>query len=326
MRGNRCTKISASQYDAFASPNFPPLATVTSAGIDVQWHSIRRPKVLAKFCVQPTLDSTNVACLRIFPGITPSLVDSVLRVPGLRGLILETFGSGTAPSGLPMLSTARTPSPLPHLGTLTDVLKSAITRGLVIVSVSQCASGTVSPLYVPATRLGAAGVVFGHDMTTEAALTKLFFLLAMRDINPADVVAQMAVSLRGEMTAVPAAPQFAPRELREPALSAPQAAFAALGYAVAEGDAATVALMVDAEPELLVARDYVGNSALHLAAVGREQAVVRVLLQRGASVHVRNAAGSTPLGNAERAGRRANVELLARAGGVLNVEELGEGA
>jgi lysophospholipase len=309
-RGNRTTKISASSFEAFASPNFPPLATVTGMGIDVNWNLIRRPTTLAKFAVQFALDTAHVACLRVFPGITPSLLDSVLNVPNLRGLILETFGAGNAPSG-------------PD-GALTAVIRAAIARGTVIVNVSQCPSGTVSPLYAPASALGAAGVVFGRDLTTEAALTKLFFLLARPELGYDEIAAQMGESLRGEMTEAPATMQFAhlPADEEGAALSPAQMAFAELGYTIAMGDVAGVRARLDADRHrLLLESDYAGNTALHLAAVGAETEVVRELLVRGASVHVRNFANNTPLWLAEKMGREANVELLRRTGAMLHVEE-----
>lgn len=315
-RGNRTTKVSSTAFDAFASPNCEPLAKVTGMGIDVNWSLVRRDTALERFHVQFSLDTAHVACVRVFPGITPELLDSVLRVAGLRGLILETFGAGNAPAG-------------PD-GALTAVIRAAIARGIVIVNVSQCPSGTVSPLYAPATILGNAGVVFGHDLTTEAALTKLFFLLARPELAPAAIVQQMARSLRGEMTSLPAHVQFAhrPAEALGASLTPGQVAFAELGYAIASGSAAAVRALLDADADahrLVFACDYAGNTALHLAAVGTEVEVVRELLGRGAGVHVRNAAGNTPLYLAERVGREEIVQVLRETGALLHVEEKGEG-
>lgn len=184
FRGNRTTKVSASAFAAFDSPNCDPLAKVTSLGADVNWALVRRPTRIAEFRVTKYIDTAHVACLRIFPGIKPEMLDSVLRVPGLRGLILETFGMGNAPGGVD--------------GSLTRVICEAVDRGIVIVNVSQCTNGFVSPLYAPGTALGRAGVVFGHDLTTEAALTKLGYLLAVQDLSYGDIAAQMAKSIRGE--------------------------------------------------------------------------------------------------------------------------------
>ncbi|TKA61457.1 hypothetical protein B0A55_12769 [Friedmanniomyces simplex] len=191
FRGNRCTKVSSNQFDAFASPNLPPLATVTSSHIQVSWDIIRRdlshdkPKVHA-LAVQMDLDTTHVACLRVFPGIKPEMIDAVLRVPGLRGLVLETFGAGNAPGG-------------PD-NALINIFTDAVQRGIVIVNVTQCLTGSVSPLYAPAMVLGRAGIVPGHDLTTEAALTKLSYLLALPDLTAEEVTRRMAINLRGELT------------------------------------------------------------------------------------------------------------------------------
>ena len=113
------------------------------------------------------------------------MVEAVLQLDGLKGLVLETFGSGNAPGG-------------PD-GALTKVLASAIKRGIIIINITQCMTGTVSPLYEPAMLLKRAGVIPGHDMTSEAALAKLSYLLAMPGLSPEDVIQKMSVSLRGEL-------------------------------------------------------------------------------------------------------------------------------
>ena len=305
-RGNRTTKVSASSFDAFASPNCEPLAKISAMGADVNWNLIRRPKALAKFNIQTNLDTAHVACLRIFPGIKPEMIDGVLRVSGLRGLILETFGAGNAPSGPDNI--------------LTNIIKDAVSRGIVIVNVSQCQSGSVSPLYAPATVLGNAGVVFGHDLTTEAALTKLSFLLAVKEVQYNDIVHQMQLSIRGEMTETHGT-QFSHPSSDIPALTATQTTFTALGYAITLGDLDTVTQMLISDETLLGAKDYAENTALHLAAVGPDSEVLRELLKRGASVHVRNRAGNSPLFLARQVGATEHERLLREAGAHLHVEE-----
>ncbi|KAK0673997.1 putative L-asparaginase [Cercophora samala] len=320
FRGNRTTKVSASSFEAFDSPNSDALAKVTSLGVDVNWGLVRRPTRIAKFNVTKTLDTTHVASLRIFPGIWPQLVDSVLRVPDLRGLVLETFGMGNAPGGVD--------------GHLTKAIKQAVERGIVIVNVSQCTNGFVSPLYAPGTALGRAGVVFGGDLTTEAALTKLSYLLALKDrgaIGAEEVRGMMEKSLRGEMTEMRAAIFVHPAGVIENdgvgKITAAESAFTALGYAISNGDLRTVRELLEGDEfnhQLLKKADYAGNTAVHLAAVGPEPKILREILLRGASVHVRNRANNTPLYLAEKmvaSGATPNAEecvsLLKMAGGHL---------
>lgn len=152
FRGNRSTKVAAADFAAFGSPNHPPLATVSAGGTKVSWHLVHRPNEIGSMTVQKNFQTAHVACLRIFPGIKPEMIEAVLKVHNLKGLILETFGSGNVPQGPDR--------------TLTNVLANGVKDGIVIVNVTQCLSGNVSARYAPATVLGRVGVVFGHDMTT----------------------------------------------------------------------------------------------------------------------------------------------------------------
>ncbi len=124
LRGNRSTKVAASDFNAFNSPNCAPLAVTTSMRTNVNWEIVNRPKSLEHFSIQTNLDTTHVACLRIFPGIKPEMVDAVLKLDGLRGLVLETFGAGNAPHG--------------QDNAMTKVFADAISRGIVIVNITQC--------------------------------------------------------------------------------------------------------------------------------------------------------------------------------------------
>ena len=160
MRGNRTTKVSAEQFDAFGSPNLPPLA---EAGISIRYNLplIRRPSPGVPFSIDTRLD-TRVSILKIHPGITPQVVKNILLGEETRAVIIETYGSGNAPTKPWFL----------------DIVRQARSMGKVLVNVTQCPSGCVNmDLYATGKPLLEAGTVSGYDSTTESALAKLFHLL-----------------------------------------------------------------------------------------------------------------------------------------------------
>jgi L-asparaginase len=182
LRGCRTTKVSTQGFDAFASPNLPPLAEV---GVDVVWRRdlVRRPSA-GPLRVRRLAD-VDVVALRLFPGITADTLRNVLRDP-VRGLVLETYGSGNAPTRDPALI---------------DELRRAIDRGVVVVNVTQCLRGSVQMgAYAAGRALVEAGVVGGGDLTAEAALAKLIVQLSAGG-SPADVAAAMGRDLAGERSA-----------------------------------------------------------------------------------------------------------------------------
>ncbi|KAH7318704.1 asparaginase [Stachybotrys elegans] len=314
-RGNRTTKVSAASFEAFASPNCEPLARVNGLGIDVNWPLVLRPTTIAAFRVHETLDTAHVACLRVFPGIKPEMVDAVLHLPDIRGLVLETFGMGNVPGGVD--------------GRLTQVIRSAVERGVIVVNVSQCVSGFVSPVYAPGTQLGRAGVIFGLDLTPEAALTKLSYLLGLPGLSNKDISDRLSRSLRGEMTEI-SHPTFshpsASLDNAASRLTPRESAFAALGYAIQNHEVDVVRKILDGDGmQLLKQADYAGNTAVHLAAVSGSTDIMLELLKRGASVHERNRADNSPLFLATLTGREDCAQLLKSAGAHLSVEEIERG-
>ncbi|KAF8472072.1 asparaginase-domain-containing protein [Kalaharituber pfeilii] len=321
FRGNRATKTNAVGFNAFSSPNHPPLATV-GINISINWNLITRPSTLTPFYISPYPPGTaHVACLRIFPGILPEMVEGVLKVKGLRGLVLETFGSGNAPED----------------GRLLEVLRQGVEDGIIVVNVTQCMTGNVSPLYATGSALARAGVVFGMDMTTEAALTKLSCLLSDPTLTNSQIREKMSKSLRGELTEQnitsfshpPVAPTaFQPRGALLPQpLEPKQAALSTLGYAIKKGDYSAVmdalkAAKAEGVGWLLNEFDYAGYTPLHIAAISPSVDILREFLCEGASVHLRNNDGHTPLYLAADAGMEENIKLLRNAGAHLHAEEV----
>ena len=183
LRGNRTSKDSAEFFQAFRSGNYPLLA---EAGININFNlnSIYRPKEWGKPLGLHTNLDTNVGILKIFPGINPQLMKSMLSHSGLRAVVLETYGSGNAPT----------------TSWFIDTLKAAVDKGLILVNVSQCPTGSVDmEKYANGQALKDIGVISGYDMTTEAAVCKLFLLLGQHQDNK-KVKLLWQKNIRGEMT------------------------------------------------------------------------------------------------------------------------------
>jgi L-asparaginase len=180
-RANRTTKINAEHFEAFASPNYPALAS-SGVHLKVNRDVLFRPKANKKLCVHMEMN-THVAILKLFPGLRKEVLDGVLNIPGLKGLILETYGAGNAPTEPWLL----------------EALATAIAGGLHIIDVTQCSGGSVlMGQYETSEALRKIDVINGKDITTEAAITKLMYMLG-NQVSQKAFKTIFETSLRGEM-------------------------------------------------------------------------------------------------------------------------------
>ncbi|MDB5025451.1 MAG: asparaginase [Mucilaginibacter sp.] len=180
FRGNRAFKYNSSKFEAFRSPNYPILA---ESGVHLKFsiNDIRQP-IDAPFTVHRDLVS-DVAVLKLYPGISPKVVETILNAD-VRGIVMETFGAGNTTTDK----------------WFTDLLKNAINSGKVILDISQCKVGTVElGRYETSKELKDMGVANGYDMTYEAAITKMMYLLGQYR-EPLMIKELLETDLRGELT------------------------------------------------------------------------------------------------------------------------------
>ncbi|KAI9297583.1 asparaginase-domain-containing protein [Neoconidiobolus thromboides FSU 785] len=340
FRGNRCSKVSAIDFEAFDSPNLRPLVHI-GVNIEVNWNQVLKPKAIGRFKVHKAMNP-NVAALRLFPGITEATVKAFLS-QSIQGVVLETFGAGNAPNRADIL----------------NALKEASARGTVIVNCTQCRKGSVADLYATAKGLKDAGVVPGIDMTPECALTKLSYLLA-KDLSANKVRELMRKNLRGELTGelfidnleifdekddslecgsdlIFIAKKLSELQLNDtmnsnekvkvinPGNKFEKTIFPVLlCNAAGVNDVECLKYLLKSRPNSFNVNcvDYEGRTPIHIASSLGHYDIAKFLLLNGAALHLLDRSGHTPLYYAAYHGHSNIIQLLLNDGAHLNSAEL----
>nr|XP_048287364.1 60 kDa lysophospholipase isoform X1 [Myodes glareolus] len=318
FRGNRTTKVDARRFAAFCSPNLPALATV-GADITINRELVRKASQKDRLVVHSSMER-DVGLLRLYPGIPASLVRTFLQPP-LKGVVMETFGSGNGPTKPDLL----------------QELRVASEHGLIIVNCTHCLQGTVTSDYASGMAMAGAGIVSGFDMTSEAALAKLSYVLGQPGLSLDDRKKLLVKNLRGEMTR-PVTDEH--QSLLQDGMLGRRIAWllslngsqeadamqdvltSSLALAAAHaGDLDTLQALVELGRDLNL-KDSSGQTPLHVAARRGHAAVVTMLLQKGVDVNAHNEDGHSPLLLAVRGRHQGVIGLLRTAGACLSPQEL----
>ncbi|XP_047512406.1 L-asparaginase 1 isoform X1 [Pieris napi] len=311
FRGNRTRKVSVNNLYAFDSPNCVPLVEV---GIDfeVNKKAIFKPNTIEK-CNLHAKMSKNVGLLRIFPSISSAVVKAFCQPP-IEGVVLESYGSGNIPSKRD------------------DVVKeiaAAVKRGIIVVNITQCTRGAVvSPVYETGRLLSECGVVSGFDMTPEAALTKLSYVLSKSELSYQEKVEMMMTNIRGELTntssitiddnvLIDALASSLNIQSPKMLMEVTEKVFSALLlYAIEHDDTRAVSKMLDMGADVN-AQNTEGRTVLHEAITKGNIHIIEYLLKNGANVHLKTRCGESPLLTAISYDNHAIIKLLMQCGAQL---------
>ncbi|XP_045776266.1 L-asparaginase-like isoform X1 [Maniola jurtina] len=311
FRGNRTRKVSVNNLYAFDSPNCVPLVEV---GIDfeVNKKAIFKPNVIEK-CHLHAKMSKNVGLLRIFPSISSSVIKAFCQPP-IEGVVLESYGAGNIPSNRD------------------DVFKeiaAAIARGVIVINITQCATGSVvTPMYETGRLIAECGVISGYDMTPEAALTKLSYVLSKNELTYQQKVEMMVTNIRGELTntssiaiedniLVDALATSLNIQSPKKLIEVTDKVFSALLlYAIEHDDDRAIKKMLDMGADVN-AENSEGKTVLHEAILKGNVPIIEYLLKNGANVHLKTRCGETPLLTAIHKDNHTVINLLKQCGAHL---------
>ncbi|XP_040577047.1 L-asparaginase 1 isoform X2 [Lepeophtheirus salmonis] len=329
MRGNRTIKISVGKLNAFDTPNMAPLVEV---GIDIQvdYKAIFKPTAIQKFNAHAKLNR-NVVTLRIFPSITIDIIEHFL-LPPIQGVVLQCYGAGNLPT---------------NRVDIVRKFKEANDKGIIIIVCTQCLNGAVSGIYETGKTLLDAGVIPSSDITPEAALTKLCYVLSKNDLSLEEKKDMMRQNIRGEMTVIPSEngdsykmgqdDDFNIMEsiIRTMHLSSSveinriqEILFPPLITAIVmKGDPSKFDELrkYGLYPEIRL-DDYDQRTPLHIAANAGNLKMVEYLLQQGSNVHLRDRNNDTPLLCAVKGAHMNVIHILREAGAHIHLTpiEVGE--
>uniref|UniRef100_A0A8D8C2E1 asparaginase n=1 Tax=Culex pipiens TaxID=7175 RepID=A0A8D8C2E1_CULPI len=319
FRGNRTLKISCDSLDAFNSPNAAPLAKM-GINVEVDYRLIFRPCTVEKFSVHTKMDE-NVGLLRLFPSIAVATVKAFLQPP-MRGVVLQTYGSGNIPT---------------NRADLLAALREANEREVLIVNCTQCNEGAVCELYETGRQLQELGVIPGFDMTPESALAKLSYVLSKDCWNQETKRLMLKSNLRGELTHEKT-PEMQEYDLIDAVartlhlnsvkeLSQLKSTLfpAMMNAAVLAGDV-TKLNNLKGYGANVSGENCDRRTALHVACCEGNLEVVQYLLQNGAAVHLRDRYDRTPLADAILNDHHQIIRLLIKCGAHLtgSIRAIGE--